>query len=366
MKADEPETNTIDNEQEQQVEQQLQQQQPIVQNVQQNVDLPTAPATKFLHILIPTVSRDSLPPDVDYLTPTVDQLLSQLNGNAGDPLAAPYNVEISLMNHNLQSIPHRRFIDLQQKYSSIINFISSNPTEKHTAKQFRVYQQTLDFLWSIKYLREHNNARYILFMEDDFLICDHAVMAMQYLIAKANDYYPEWVSLRVSYGLNGVIVKAQDLPLIINYYEGMVGKHGKTLPTPPDHLIYYFAEEQRKNNPARILVAFRYNLFSHIGDVSSFTGRAKRYNPNCYQVLYDWLQEGERFHNDWCKTNDVSPCSPDPSVQSKWSKLIDWDTNADHMLITHPEHFPLCGSNVHTEEDAKRLKCRMRRQPPPH
>lgn len=322
-------------------------------------------AMKFMHILIPTVSRAALPPSVNYLTPTIESLMGQLQRNEGDVFSVPHQVQVWLVNHNSVQTPHIHFESLKEQYKGLIQFVSSIPSERHISdKKARIYQQTVDFLWSIKYLFNQNKvnpARYVLFMEDDFTLCDNGMFAMQYLIAKASDYYPKWVSLRVSYGLNGVIVKTSELPDIITYYEKNIQMYGKDLPLPPDHMIYYYAEEQRGLDQNRLLVAYRSNLFSHIGDVSTFTGREKRYNPNCHQVLYDWLQDGERFRNEDCPLDDISPCKPaDKNVLSRWSKLIAFNSNSDLLYKTNPEGFPLCEANVKNNDEALKLKCRIR------
>lgn len=318
--------------------------------------------TKFLNIIIPTISRDQLPPEVDYLTPTVDHLMKQLSTTEGDHLSVPHQIQIFLINHNLATVPHLHFEALKKKYNnSTIEFVSSSPKSRAADKNDRIYQQTVDFLWSIKYVLEFNKknpARYTLLMEDDFTLCPNGMLAIQYLIAKSSDYYPDWVSLRVSYGLNGVIIKTSEIPNIIAYYERAV-QH-KRVAHPPDHMIYYYAIEQLKSNDARKLVAFRYNLFSHIGDVSTFTGRKKRYNPNCYQVLYDWLQEGERFHNEHCPLDDISPCSPkSDAARTKWSHLMIFNADDSKLYQTSPESFPLCSGTVVSPLEASKLKCRI-------
>lgn len=336
----------------------------------------TTKKMKFMHILIPTVSREALPPNVDYLTPTIEHLLDQLSTREGDSLSVPHQVQIWLLNHNVPRMVHKSFEALKQEYGSVktnggggeplINFVSSNPSQRTIQdKQARIYQQTVDFLWSIKYLREQNErypARYTLFMEDDFTLCKNAMLAMEYFIRKASDYYPDWVSLRVSYGLNGVIVKTSELDNIINYYESALKRYGPGLPHPPDHMIYYYAREQLAADSKRKLVAYRSNLFSHIGDISSFTGRAARYNPNCHQVLYDWLQDGERFRNEDCPLDDISPCTPpDDKVKQRWSSLIGFNMDIDKLLVSNPEHFPLCPSKSRAAQmqEASQLKCRV-------
>lgn len=220
---------------------------------------------------------------------------------------------------------------------------------------------------------------YVLLMEDDFTICTHGLRSLHYMIDKATSYFPNWIGLRVSYGLNGVVLKSSDLPALIAFYEKVLQEHvqhRKRL-EPPDHLIYSFLYtlQQERGHDARPLVAYRYNLFSHIGVSSTFTGRKPRYNPECYQVLYDWLQPYERFRNEDCPDEDISPCVPQRGTVSEGSddsnnrpggvgpfspeSLIDWDVNAKQLCRLH---FPLCdkGSGVTTREEATEHGCRLR------
>ena len=196
---------------------------------------------------------------------------------------------------------------------------------------------------------------------------------LQYFIARAHEAQPRWSALRVSYGLNGIVIRRDDALLLADHLER--GRARK----PPDHL---FAEVRRRTpngaprqqqrssrvvmarrawsggwvvgrarrphqrrrstgeEPrastliARVLslslsrrrrrrrvcsravsagrewhaaraaahskdasnerrragvVAFRHNLFYHVGDQSSVGNSAKRFIPRCYELLYDWL-----------------------------------------------------------------------------
>jgi hypothetical protein len=57
-------------------------------------------------------------------------------------------------------------------------------------------------------------------MEDDFILCPHALYATQYIISKAYAYNPIGFSgIRVSYGLCGVILNDRDVQEFANYLE---------------------------------------------------------------------------------------------------------------------------------------------------
>merc|ERR1712070_97104 len=82
---------------------------------------------------------------------------------------------------------------------------NNNPTNR--PGRF-VRQQTCDVVTLIK--QATARSRYFMFMEDDFETCPNAMEAIQYVIDKANKYQPNWLAIRVSYGMNGIIMKSED------------------------------------------------------------------------------------------------------------------------------------------------------------
>ena len=74
----------------------------------------------------------------------------------------------------------------------------------------QVRQQTLDIAALIRITRQSFSEappRFVLLMEDDWLVCPSALLALQYLLDKAYAYDEDWLALRVSYGFNGVVVR---------------------------------------------------------------------------------------------------------------------------------------------------------------
>ena len=61
---------------------------------------------------------------------------------------------------------------------------------------------------------------------------------------------------------------------------------------PPGHLFFEWAE-RRSSGSSSPIVAFRYNLFFHLGTASVVGNSATRFIPSCYELLYDWLQVSE-------------------------------------------------------------------------
>ena len=147
--------------------------------------------------------------------------------------------------------------------------------------------------------------KYYLFMEDDFLPCQNTFIGLHYLISRAAGLSlssgHHWAALRASYGLNGIVVQAQDVGKVSQY----LARGGAT--KPPDHLFFDWAMSTKRPVP---ILAFRHNLFFHLGKASVVGNSATRFIPACYDLLFDWLQPGERFDVNSCNHDAVSPCPP--------------------------------------------------------
>ena len=112
---------------------------------------------------------------------------------------------------------------------------------------------------------------YFMFMEDDFVLCDKTMEAVSHALAKSSAYSPDWSALRISYGLNGLIVPCKDLAAMKDFmYE-------KSSWRPADLLAVYWvgkiAEEGAAHFGDRRVSVYRYNIMDHIGRVSTYPGR---------------------------------------------------------------------------------------------
>jgi hypothetical protein len=158
-----------------------------------------------------------------------------------------------------------------------------------------------------------------MFMEDDFRLCPHALLFLQYAVEKAFRQDAEWQMLRVSYGLNGALMRGRDLAAFRAYLDE---HHTRR---PPDHLmVEWYAQETTQAREAlkgRPHFTARYNLLEHLGHVSSLrTSKQVQHLAGCYDLMDDSvLFPVEAFDVEACANEDISPCvldTPGPRAES--------------------------------------------------
>lgn len=287
--------------------------------------------SKWITFIVPTLSRKQ-----NYLTQTYQSLSEELPIET-DPLYGL--IKVILFNHNKNGNIHEELnqLTIREPFQKV----QGNPTQTTSRVE---QQQSLDIIFMLKYVISNVKTKLVVLLEDDFLMCKNSFLALQYFIKKSTKWNPNWIALRVSYGMNGIIFKYDDLNSFISYLENNY-KNGK----PPDHLFYEFCM-----NSGRKIMTYRSNLYYHIGKISNFPARPARYSPECYQVSYDWLQEHERFRNEDCPNEDISPCN----FNQKSEILVDFDLEARDLCR---KHFPLCWNpSIKTLEDSKNNHCRLR------
>lgn len=157
-----------------------------------------------------------------------------------------------------------------------------------------------------------------MFLEDDFRTCPSALAALAYALARASAEFPDrglynasssWNALRLSYGLNGGVVRGGDVPALSSYLR----EHARR--RPPDHLfVEWFAGEREQSaatKAGRPHVAFRYNLLEHFGRSSSLRPLESPRYALCYDELNDGVVfEVEAYKPLECGHDDVWPCWP--------------------------------------------------------
>jgi len=149
-------------------------------------------------------------------------------------------------------------------------------------------------------------------MEDDFEWCPgsllHVMNAIQ--LAETRNQDKSWLALRTSIGLNGIVVRCEELSTLI-----AVGEL-KRDSTPLDSLyggLWSNAEELL----GREYLIYRHNLFSHIGQISAKggehgvnpgTGALYTTTPQCFDLIrYVGLFLGEYFQDE-CLQHPFTPC----------------------------------------------------------
>jgi len=328
----------------------------------------------WLVMAIPTVRR---PTDPRYLSVTVLSLLEQLPSSPTHPLFC--SVAVIVINNNVPMEEHTEFYMLRDSlarhplalsrclrfieglnsttapptvpaaaYHPVSSFLSRLPASLPvffvpTPVRRHVALQTRDVVHLGRTCLNTLSFKYFMFLEDDFVWCPSAFLALQHYMQKADDYFGRrWSALRVSYGLNGLVVPQHLLPDLLEYL------YSRATYKPPDLNAYAFLSNHRARHGP--IAACRFNLFRHIGAVSSIKG-VQRYSPECYQLLNDWLQPGEQFDFEACPDDDLSPCPKGPP-----STLIDWDADIKAMCR---RHFPVCQMGGLTEAQAAEQRCRI-------
>ena len=156
---------------------------------------------------------------------------------------------------------------------------------------------------------------FFMFTEDDMQICDHGLVSIQYMLNKAELYAPDFMTIRASYGMNGIFMRDEDIASFSSYLLEHQARR------PPDHLVVeWFAGEKPQSatlKRGRKHMAFRYNILHHLGVVSTLRAERSKTFPVCYEELGEpTLFEVEAFNFKTCIDDDIWPCDVDPAVRT--------------------------------------------------
>eukprot|EP01104_Vermistella_antarctica_P003678 TRINITY_DN1392_c1_g1_i1.p1 TRINITY_DN1392_c1_g1~~TRINITY_DN1392_c1_g1_i1.p1 ORF type:complete len:689 (-),score=104.65 TRINITY_DN1392_c1_g1_i1:93-2159(-) len=212
----------------------------------------------------------------------------------------------------------------------------------------KVRRQTLDYIRLITHPQVLGQSEYFVFMEDDFPPCPHALRALHYVIDKANFVMDDWIGLRLSFGMNGVVVRNRDLQSLASFFyhnivlkpvdllyvewssqwyehwkgqtfntdlSGVLAANLTTADAVSVALARRYNATRGDNNTDEFLnrnVAYRWNLFKHIGFNSSLrdTGVSSDHKtPQCWQPYGFLLWAVDRYDVVQCPDDDVSPCT---------------------------------------------------------
>lgn len=292
---------------------------------------------RWLVVGIPTVARLH---DEDYLLQTLHSFASQLPTDPADILYG--QVLLHVINFQVNNNKHRRHVIFEKAkeiYSRADNPLSkyflfselqesellsdpvpnSSPREMGTPNKpgFIVRRQTRNIATTV--YKSLGMGHHYLFLEDDMEACPYALLAIQYLLKKASRYHPNWLAIRASYGMNGIFMHDQDLHAFLQY----LLEHQKR--RPPDHLVveYYAGEtaQAKKIKGQRANIGFKFNLFNHLGVVSTLRSQKMSGFPTCYEMLVEpTVFQVEAYSARDCPRDDLWPCK----VAKPETVLIDW------------------------------------------
>jgi hypothetical protein len=181
------------------------------------VQNPAPHGKRWLTIGIPTVPRKGNP---DYLSQTVDAIINQLPTRADDPFYAKVMVVIlnnrpkqqhiifDEVKRRVESSPHHIYFKFEEasvqdsddvhnpEHDANIpgskvrrpNTEAPTPARTHRVWPAQVRRQTRAVVALMR--ASAGLAEHFIFMEDDFLLCPHALRALAYVTAKAYAYFP--------------------------------------------------------------------------------------------------------------------------------------------------------------------------------
>mmetsp|Transcript_8566 Transcript_8566/g.10865 ORF Transcript_8566/g.10865 Transcript_8566/m.10865 type:complete len:245 (+) Transcript_8566:1-735(+) len=154
-----------------------------------------------------------------------------------------------------------------------------------------------------------DQSKYFLFVEDDMQLCPHALLVVNYIISRATLIHNDFMAIRTSFGLNGIIIHSKDGNNLANY----LLKHHEA--RPPDHLIvaWYAGEEPatEKYKGKRPHLGYRYNIMRHLGARSTLRPQVANIEkmPQCYEELVvPIVFPIEAFNPRLCPADDFTPC----------------------------------------------------------
>ena len=323
----------------------------------------TTPALLWLLIGIPTIPRPT--GGADYLGRSLSTVLEALPASDADPLHG----RVGCLVLNNRPGAHAEFARLRGEYEGLhdshpptraFSFEERDAAEvtaelalKNTTSRFE--QHTRDVVALVR--RAHGRARLFLFMEDDVRLCPLALLALQRVAAEAARRDPEWLSVRLSFGLHGVLLRGDngDLPALAAHLAAHGAAH------PPDHLTTLFmlggapdhlpprADDAADGGVAlggdlrlgggwrrwRQHFAYRFNLMENFGTVSTLRDAAQSdglANLKCNDFLgVPALFIEECFHLAHCPDDELWPCpaaaigadgKAEPSALIRWAEEV--------------------------------------------
>ena len=292
---------------------------------------PPADVLPYLIIPIPTVPRKNK----DYLTKVLKSFADQIDNTRW---AAPGGIKVVVM--NMRAHEHHHFEDLRDEHSerSWMEFVEVADDEKYVVERdggfpkvhparnqerpnAKVKRQTLDVSYLLQSIA--SRSKYVMLYEDDFLLCENTLMALEYMIEKALRYSKGFAGIRCSFGLAGVVLQNSapysDVEAFAKYLKRHYGRR------PPDHLVVeWYAKEideaKEYFGKDRPVMAFRHNVLHHIGTQSTLREAKPWAFPGCFEELIaPQIFEVEAWDPKQCPHSDMWPCDKSQS-SLKWKE----------------------------------------------
>lgn len=315
-----------------------------------------APARLWLIIGLPTVPRTH----ADYLTPTIEALAIEV----ANP-AVPFQNRVQVVTMSMVAV-HPAFERIRTTYHghpcfrfeyAPANAIGDQSVDggrydvgTRNVPGYRVRRQTRHFAVLLNHVA--NESDYFLTMEDDFIACPSILPTIAHIIYKAHHWVGDWIAIRVSYGLAGVLLRGKDLSALAAHVAS------RRWARPPDHLLVeWFAGETASSNAyrgQRRNMAFRYNVLDHIGEVSTLRPELSPSYPHCFMALSSpVLFEVEAFNEAECPNEDLWPCAPIP-VHSSHIGLDGANASIEIVRNTPLPRIAFGGGRKETHDQSRR------------
>jgi hypothetical protein len=186
--------------------------------------------------------------------------------------------------------------------------------ESANAPGSRVRKQTRDIVRLMQMAA--GASQFYLAMEDDFLACANALPIVLHALRKAAALRAhalpggDFITLKFGYGFNGLLLHNNaDLVEFARYL--LVHQARR----PPDHLNTEWSCSEKAEAAAyvqgRAHVTYRYNLFDHLGTLSSLRSTANAAYPSCFHHMDNGVVfDVDAFDFAKCAHDDFTPCAP--------------------------------------------------------
>lgn len=273
---------------------------------------------------MPTIARIKEGEHFKYLKLTCDSLLLEIE-KYQEYSNFKFKILVYVLNLDANT-EHKVFNEMKNdpKYSEYFKFetISKRFIDPYEDKPGHDYthpnniipghkarQQTCDVISLEEEIRKKFQFDYIVFMEDDFISCQNSVIEMVRSIAVLESRKPNFCTLMMSYGMNGILLPNQISKNFMEFSKRHI------LDLPIDNLFFSFINDTPRDvkdkplsckfnqNPS---ITYRTIMWEHLGDVSTFPERNK---PN-FRAKFPTCNQMSRGMTKECSGNpeNLAPC----------------------------------------------------------